>query len=85
MRTADAVTKHSVTELSISLTLFVVIYLMVFGAGVIYLLRLLRIGPKLKEALQGDAFSINKNETEDFIIAAEFQPSDLTPSEKKDD
>jgi cytochrome d ubiquinol oxidase subunit I len=85
MRTADAVTKHSVTELSISLTLFVVIYLMVFGAGVIYLLRLLRVGPKLQEALQGDAFSINKNETEGFIIAAEFHPSGLAPSEKKDD
>ncbi|MES1987560.1 MAG: cytochrome ubiquinol oxidase subunit I, partial [Pseudomonadota bacterium] len=85
MRTADAVTKHSVTELSISLTLFVVVYLLVFGAGVIYLLRMLRIGPKLQEALQGDAFSINKNETDDFIIAAEFHPSGLAPSEKKDD
>lgn len=85
MRTADAVTKHSVTELSISLTLFIVIYLLVFGAGVIYLLRLLRIGPKPNEALQGDAFSINKNEVEDFIIAAEFHPPYSTPSEKKED
>lgn len=85
LRTADAVTKHSVTELSISLTLFIVIYLLVFGAGVIYLLRLLRIGPKPNESLQGDAFSINKNEVEDFIIAAEFHPPHSTPSEKKED
>ncbi|WP_047538464.1 cytochrome ubiquinol oxidase subunit I [Methylotenera versatilis] len=85
MRTADAVTKHSVTELSISLTLFIVIYLLVFGVGVIYLLRLLRIGPKPNESLQGDAFSINKNEVEDFIIAAEFHPPHSTPSEKKED
>ncbi len=84
LRTADAVTKHSVTELSISLALFIVVYLLVFGVGVIYLLRLLRIGPKPNEALQGDAFSMNKNEVEDFIIAAEFHPPHPTPSEKKE-
>lgn len=85
MRTADAVTKHSVTELSISLTLFIVIYLTIFGTGVIYLLRLLRIGPKPNESLQGDAFSINKNEVKDFIIAAEFHPPHPMPSERKED
>lgn len=85
MRTADAVTKHSVTELSISLTLFIVIYLTIFGTGVIYLLRLLRIGPKPNESLQGDAFSINKNEVKDFIIAVEFHPPHPMPSERKED
>jgi cytochrome bd ubiquinol oxidase subunit I len=85
MRTADAVTKHSVTELSISLTLFIIIYLVVFGVGVIYLLRLLRIGTKPNESLQGDAFSLNNNELEDFIIAAEFHPSHLSYSERKED
>lgn len=85
MRTADAVTKHSVTELSISLTLFIVIYLTIFGTGVIYLLRLLRIGPKPNESLQGDAFSMNKNEVKDFIIAAEFHPPHPMPSERKED
>jgi cytochrome bd ubiquinol oxidase subunit I len=85
MRTADAVTKHSVTEMGISLSLFVLIYLAVFGAGAIYMMRLLRVGPKPKEALQGDAFSINKGEVEDFIIAAEFHPPHPTPSEKKGD
>lgn len=84
MRTADAVTKLSVTEISISLTLFVLIYLAVFGTGVIYLLRLLRIGPKPNESQQGDAFSMNKGEVEDFIIAAEFHPPHPTPSESRD-
>ena len=85
MRTADAVTKHSVAELSFSLALFVLIYLTVFGTGVIYLLRLLRIGPIPNESQQGDAFSLNKDEVEDFIIAAEFHPPHATPTERKED
>jgi cytochrome bd ubiquinol oxidase subunit I len=84
MRTADAATPHSVTELSISLTLFIVTYLMVFGTGVIYVLRLLSIGPKPKESLQGDAFSMDKKEVEDFIIAAEFNLPQPTPEKKED-
>ena len=85
MRTADAVTKHSVAELSFSLALFVLVYLTVFGTGVIYLLRLLRIGPIPNESQQGDAFSLNKDEVEDFIIAAEFHPPHATTTEKKED
>ena len=45
MRTADAVSNHNVSTLAISLTLFIVIYLFVFGAGVGYVLRLLGKGP----------------------------------------
>jgi len=45
LRTADAVTRHSVAELSLSLALFVVIYFAVFGAGIRYLLRLIAAGP----------------------------------------
>lgn len=41
MRTADAVSPHSTTQLVISLTLFVVVYVSVFGAGIVYLLRIL--------------------------------------------
>lgn len=85
MRTADAVTKHSVAELGFSLALFVLVYLTVFGTGVVYLLRLLRIGPIPNESQQGDAFSLNKDEVEDFIIAAEFHPPHATPTEKKED
>lgn len=85
MRTVDAVTPHSVTEMGISLGLFVLIYLAVFGAGAVYMLRLIRVGPKPKEALQGDAFSINKEEVEDFIVAPEFHPPEPTLSEQKGD
>lgn len=85
MRTADAVTKHSVTELGISLALFVLVYLVIFGVGVVYLLRLLRIGPKHDESQQGDAFSMNRGEVKDFIVAAEFHPLHATPAEKKEE
>ncbi len=45
MRTADAVSPHGATELGVTLVLFVVVYLVVFGAGLVYMLRLLRAGP----------------------------------------
>ncbi len=46
MRTADAVSPHSATQLGISLFLFVVVYFLVFGAGTVYMLRLVRRGPQ---------------------------------------
>lgn len=82
MRTADAVTPHSVTEVGITLILFICIYLAVFGTGVTYMLRLIKVGPKPSEALKGDAFALNKGEVEDFLIATEFHPANKTPSEK---
>jgi len=45
MRTADAVSPHGVGELTVSLLLFVVVYFVVFGAGTVYMLRLIRVGP----------------------------------------
>lgn len=45
LRTADAVSAHGVVQLSISLSLFVLVYGAVFGMGIVYLLRLLRQGP----------------------------------------
>ncbi len=45
MRTADAVSAHSATQLAITLSLFIVVYLAVFGAGTFYVLRLLAAGP----------------------------------------
>ncbi len=45
MRTADAVSNHSVVELSISLVLFIVLYFAVFGTGVGYMLKLVAKGP----------------------------------------
>ena len=45
MRTADAATPHGVLELSITLLLFVLVYALVFSAGILYMLRLMRDDP----------------------------------------
>jgi cytochrome d ubiquinol oxidase subunit I len=50
MRTAEGVSAHSATQLGISLALFVLVYLAVFGAGTGYLLRLIGKGPAVEEA-----------------------------------
>jgi cytochrome d ubiquinol oxidase subunit I len=45
MRTADAVSSHGPLALTVTLALFVVIYFAVFGAGLLYILRLIVAGP----------------------------------------
>ncbi|MFO1315787.1 MAG: cytochrome ubiquinol oxidase subunit I [Burkholderiales bacterium] len=51
MRTADAVAPHGAAALGVTLALFVVVYFVVFGAGLVYMLRLIAAGP----AAPGDA------------------------------
>ncbi len=46
MRTENAVSNHSVMTLTFSLVVFVIIYLLVFGTGLSYMLRLVGAGPK---------------------------------------
>ncbi len=45
LRTADAVSAHDALQVGVTLLLFVVIYCAVFGVGIAYLLRLIRVGP----------------------------------------
>jgi cytochrome d ubiquinol oxidase subunit I len=45
MRTADGVSAHGAAPLALTLVLFVVAYLFVFGVGAAYVLRLVRKGP----------------------------------------
>lgn len=45
MRTADAASNHAAGQVGITLALFVVVYLVVFGAGTLYGLRLIAKGP----------------------------------------
>lgn len=45
MKTADAASPHKATELTISLVLFVLVYMLIFGTGIRYLLRLINRGP----------------------------------------
>ncbi len=49
MRTADASSGHSFAQMSLTLALFVVVYFALFGAGIGYMLRLVRKGPKIGE------------------------------------
>jgi cytochrome d ubiquinol oxidase subunit I len=49
MRTVNAVSNHSVAQMSLTLVLFVVVYFSLFGAGFGYMMRLVRKGPKTHE------------------------------------
>ncbi|MGZ3236131.1 MAG: cytochrome ubiquinol oxidase subunit I [Burkholderiaceae bacterium] len=49
LRTSDAVSTHGTTQLGITLVLFVLIYIAVFGTGIGYLFRLIRVGPMQQE------------------------------------
>lgn len=50
MRTANGVSAHGAGQLGTTLALFVVVYTVVFGAGLVYLLRLLALGPVTHES-----------------------------------
>lgn len=52
MRTADASSEHSFAQMSLTLALFVVVYFALFGAGIGYMLRLVRKGPVTDEGRQ---------------------------------
>lgn len=45
MRTADAVSPHGAFEVGLTLALFVVVYFLLFGAGTVYMLHLIKRGP----------------------------------------
>lgn len=46
LRTADAVSPHGAATMGVTLAMFIVAYLFVFGAGTVYLLRLIGKGPQ---------------------------------------
>ena len=50
LRTTQAASNHSATQMSITLALFVLIYFSVFTVGIGYMMRLVRKGPKTHEA-----------------------------------
>lgn len=49
MRTADAVSPHGAFEVGLTLVLFIVVYFVLFGAGTVYMLRLIRRGPAVPD------------------------------------
>ncbi|MGV8940109.1 MAG: cytochrome ubiquinol oxidase subunit I [Lysobacter sp.] len=52
LRTSDAVSAHSGAQMGVSLAIFVVVYFVVFGAGTVYILRIIGHGPSV---LDGDS------------------------------
>ena len=50
MRTADGVSAHSAAQVGLTLAIFVVVYFLVFGAGTLYLLRIIAKGPEVDES-----------------------------------
>lgn len=46
MRTKDAVSNHSVLAMSVTLAVFIVVYVIVFGIGISYMLKLVGKGPE---------------------------------------
>lgn len=50
MRTSEGVSAHDASQVGFTLALFVVVYFAVFGAGTVYLLRILGKGPEIGEA-----------------------------------
>ena len=52
MRTADAVSAHSAVQVGFTLALFVLVYFVVFGAGTVYILRIIAGGPRLDEGAE---------------------------------
>jgi cytochrome d ubiquinol oxidase subunit I len=49
LRTADAASTHTVEQMAFTLGLFIVVYFLVFGAGTVYLLRIIGDGPTAGE------------------------------------
>ena len=54
MRTAHAVSPLSVQQVSLSMMTFVIVYFLVFGTGVYYMLKLMKAGPALPDVKHDD-------------------------------
>jgi cytochrome d ubiquinol oxidase subunit I len=54
MRTKDAVADHALATVGTTLAVFVVMYVIVFGTGVGYMLNFMRLGPDDSSALRED-------------------------------
>ena len=82
MRTADASSGHSFAQMSLTLALFVVVYFALFGAGLGYMMRLVRKGPVTDEGKQATEGGPGRQRTPSRpLSAADEEPDDSdTPS-----
>ena len=70
MRTADASSGHSAEQVGLTLALFVVVYFALFGAGISYVMRLVRRGPVTDEGKQEGAGGPGRQRTPARPISA---------------
>ena len=54
MRTSQAVSPLSAQQVGISLMAFVIVYFLVFGTGIYYMLKLMKAGPALPDVKHDD-------------------------------
>jgi cytochrome d ubiquinol oxidase subunit I len=54
LKTADAISPVSAGPIAISLMAFIVVYILIFGAGSYYIIRLIAKGPGIQEPTYGD-------------------------------
>ncbi|WP_416152124.1 cytochrome ubiquinol oxidase subunit I [Pseudomonas sp. Bout1] len=63
LRTVDAVSPLTVSQVSISLVLFVLVYFVLFGAGIAYMLKLVHKGPQAHGAKPAPEDSVGQQRT----------------------
>jgi cytochrome d ubiquinol oxidase subunit I len=75
MRTSNAVSAHAAGALALTLGLFIVAYLFVFGVGIAYVMRLVRLGPSHFEAVQPPEGGPGQDRTPSRPMSAALEPS----------
>jgi len=75
MRTADAVSPHRAFEVGLTLVLFIVVYFVLFGAGTVYILRLIKRGPPETE-IAGPEGGPGEQRTPSRPLSAATDPQD---------
>ena len=76
LRTADAVSPHGAVSLGLTLLLFVVAYMFVFGAGTGYVLRMIRKGPQHFELTHAPEGGPGEERTPSRPMSAADVPND---------
>ncbi len=85
MRTADASSGHSFAQMSLTLALFVVVYFALFGAGIGYMMRLVRKGPVTDEGQEPAEGGPGQKRTPSRPLSAAEEGLDDGPDEERGD
>jgi cytochrome d ubiquinol oxidase subunit I len=85
MRTADASSGHSFAQMSLTLALFVVVYFALFGAGIGYMLRLVRKGPVTDEGKEPAAGGPGQQRTPSRPLSAAEEGLDDNDNDNDND